>query len=269
MKIVLLCCNQSNQTALACKVAAEFNLAGIVVEKAVINSTIKLSLKKIILKFAYKTVFRSIAQSWWQMLSYYDSKYRAFPKTEILAVENINTETVKAFILKTKPDIVMVSGTRLLKKIILEIPLSIGMLNLHTGLSPYVKGAPNCTNWCIANGDFHFIGNSIMWIDAGIDSGDLLCTSIVKFTGKETLSDLQIKVMEEGHALYLKALHLINEQRAPRVKQSSIAKGKTYYSKDWDYDANKRLLKNFKAFEKAINSADYEQKISETVVVST
>ena len=35
----------------------------------------------------------------------------------------------------------------------------------------------------------YLIGNTIMWIDAGIDSGDLLPIEVVKFKGDETLKE--------------------------------------------------------------------------------
>jgi methionyl-tRNA formyltransferase len=267
MRIVLLCASMPHQVALANKIASEFNLAGIVVEKKSVMKAKKLTLKNIAAKFVYKIAFRQIANAWSKMLDYYKHRYIQLPDTKVLEVANINDDTVKNFITAAKADLVMVSGTSMIRKNILSVPLTIGMINLHTGLSPYIKGAPNCTNWCIANNQLHLIGNSVMWIDAGIDSGDLLATSIVGFTGKENLAEVHVKVMEEAHALYLKAVRTITYNTAKRVKQSSIATGKTYYSKDWNFAANKRLLKNFKNFEQETAGEAYKQKVKETITI--
>ncbi|NOT91569.1 formyltransferase family protein [Ferruginibacter sp.] len=195
-------------------------------------------------------------------------KYDQFPATKILEVSSINSADAKLFITDNQADLVMVSGTSLLKKNILEIQLPVGIINLHTGLSPYIKGSPNCTNWCIASRQFHLIGNTIMWIDAGIDSGDLLCTAIVKFTGNESLSDIHIKVMEEAHALYLQTVKSMGSNTLQRVKQNSIAAGTTYYSKDWNYKQKRRLLKNMRYFNKEVNTAEYLNKMASIVTVN-
>lgn len=268
MRIVLLCTAQANQVALANKIAAEFNLVGIVTEKRKINKVKKYTLKNIVNKLTHKIFFQRIIQAWWTMLDFYRKQYNKFPEAKMLEVSSINDEAVARFIREMNADLVMVSGTSIVRKNILSVPLSIGMINLHTGLSPYIKGGPNCTNWCIATNQFHLIGNSIMWIDAGIDSGDLLTTEIVRFSGNENLNEIHIKVMEEAHALYLRALKAVADGKAPRIKQDSITRGVTYYSKEWDFKANKNLLKHLRHFSETVNSAAYRQKLEETVIVN-
>ena len=65
---------------------------------------------------------------------------------------------------KLKPELVIVSGTNLLAEhLIKTIRAYAKIINLHTGISPYVKGGPNCTNWCIYHANFSFIGNTVMY----------------------------------------------------------------------------------------------------------
>lgn len=267
MKIVLLCSTQANQVALANKIAAHFNLAGIVAETKEKNKAHKLTLQKLLKAAIQKTIFRKINRAWSEMLQFYRKRFERFPQTKILQVTNINSTEVSHFIAACEADLVMVSGTSMIKKNILSVPLSIGMINLHTGLSPYIKGAPNCSNWCISNNEFHLIGNSIMWIDAGIDSGDLLATATVKFTGQENLAGLHIKVMEEAHNLYLQAVDSIVNEKAVRVKQSSIAEGKTYFTRQWNLTMQLKLLQNFKHFNREITSDAYLKKSQDIITV--
>lgn len=265
MKIILLCSTQPNQMALANKIAGAFNLIGIVIEKKIDKK--KYTLKKVFNKIADKLFFNNIIKAWQQMLQYYKNRYKDFPDTNQLKVTNVNQDEVVDYIKTLKPDLIMVSGTSLLKKNILNIQVPLGIINLHTGLSPFVKGAPNCTNWCIAKNQFHLIGNSIMWIDAGIDSGDLLSTAIVKFIGNESLLGVHIKVMEEAHALYLNALESIKNNTSKRVKQNKIADGVTYYSKDWGFSEKLQLIRNFKNFKNKVNKEIYLEKIASTYTV--
>ncbi|RYE50287.1 MAG: hypothetical protein EOP48_20040, partial [Sphingobacteriales bacterium] len=200
------------------------------------------------------------------MQKQYASQFPSLPATETLYTSNINDTIVKDFILRVKPDLVVVSGTSLLRKNILEV--DVNMINLHTGLSPYVKGAPNCTNWCISTGDFHLIGNTIMWIDAGIDSGDIIATSLVPLIGSESLSEVHVKVMEHAHTLYIDAIESLVMGIYNRVKQDSIASGKTYYSKDWNMAAKRKLLLNFKRMKSYINSERYLTQQKDLVLIN-
>ena len=245
LKIVLWCGDAANQIALANKVANMFQLDGIVVEH---RKKTEFTFKKLISKIYDKLFFNEINRAWFEMLQYYKNQFQKFPSAAVYETENINDAGVKSFTEKFKPDVIMVSGTSLIKKELLQMKPRIGLFNLHTGLSPYVKGGPNCTNWCISNNEFHLIGNSIMWIDEGIDSGNLIATQQVKLEGSEKLTDIHIKVMEAAHQLYLDVLNVAasDPDSLPNIAQNKIAIGKTYYSKMWNRETKARLLKNLR-----------------------
>lgn len=264
MKIVLLCGGQHNQVALANKVAAGFELAGIVIEKPVAKKLNKFSFSQLVEKILNRTIFLSIHNTWFNLLDLYKKEYPHFPATETITVSNINSDDTVDFIRKIQPDIIMVSGTAMVKKKVLSLQVPKGIINLHTGLSPYIKGGPNCTNWCIAEEKFHLIGNTIMWIDAGIDSGDIITTGITALDGKENILQLHKKVMDHAHELYLRALDKIENDfnNCTRVKQASICEGTTYYSKQWNRNAKWRLLKNISTMSAYFQSAQYKKDIA-------
>lgn len=242
MKIILWIGNEPNQKALANKIHSRFTISAIVTETRLHKK--KLTFFLIFEKIIEKLFLASIGQSWWRMLKIYDKKYKNYPNIDILNVENINSDAAYYFTIKYNPDLILVSGTRLLKEKMLSLKPSIGILNLHTGLSPYVKGGPNCTNWCIANNAFHLIGNTIMWIDEGIDTGNILTTECTVLNGDENLNDLHIKVMEHAHDLYLNAIEFIKSGYVQNVKQSEITTGNTYFTKQWTLKQKINLIKN-------------------------
>ena len=153
----------------------------------------------------------------------------------------------------------MISGTSIVKKKIIQLRVPEGIINLHTGLSPYIKGGPNCTNWCIAENKMHLIGNTVMWVDEGIDSGDLLTTSLTDLAGNETLPELHVKVMDHAHKIYLDAVQKIQDDKknCPRVSQSTIGAGTLYYNKQWNWKAKRSLLKNMKRMPAYFRSERY------------
>lgn len=258
MKIVLWIGNEPNQKAFANKLHEKFPISAIVTEtrQSKRNFTLRLIFEKII----EKIILSSIGKAWWEMLKKYDEKYPNYPDTEILDVENINSELVYNFTAKYNPDLILVSGTRLVKEKMLNIKPSIGILNLHTGLSPYVKGGPNCTNWCIANKDFHLIGNTIMWIDKGIDTGNILTTEFTTINGNENLLGLHIEVMEHAHNLYINAVKFLYSGKHQSIKQSDIANGKTYFTKQWTLKQKINLIRNFSQLKKDFENGNIKKK---------
>jgi folate-dependent phosphoribosylglycinamide formyltransferase PurN len=85
---------------------------------------------------------------------------------------NVNDPITLQFLEETRAELVLVSSTTLVGKDIINwAEARMGILNLHTGLSPYINGGPNCANWCLAEMQFHLIGNTVHWVDRGVDSG--------------------------------------------------------------------------------------------------
>lgn len=272
MKIVLLCGNQPNQIALANKVAQHFKLSGVVLEQRPPKKISRLSVADLFNKISDRTIFTSIRNSWFNLLAYYNKQFPALPETvKQLTVTRINSDETVRFIQQLQPDLLMVSGTGMIKEKILTLPIKKGIVNLHTGLSPYIKGGPNCTNWCLATRQFHLIGNTVMWIDAGIDSGDIVTTELTQFSGNENLLQIHIKVMDHAHDLYLRSLKVIETdfENCPRIKQKSITEGKTYYSRMWGMKEKLNLTLAILSgkFRRRIQSAGYKSDRSKIMVV--
>jgi methionyl-tRNA formyltransferase len=257
MKIVLWIGNESNQKALANKIHAHFPIRGIILETKAHKP--KITLKKVVEKIIEKLFLPSIAKAWWGMKKKYDSDYPNYPNVQILNVENINSDLAFNFTEELNPDLILVSGTRLVKDRMLSLQPKMGILNLHTGLSPYIKGGPNCTNWCIASKQFHLIGNTIMWIDLGIDTGNILTTEFTPLHGNENLPEIHFKVMEHAHSLYVKAVRFLDNGNFKSVAQSSITKGKTYYTKEWTLTQKILLVLNSKKMSNYFKDAKVTQ----------
>lgn len=265
MKIVLWIGSGANQKALANKIQAKFALAAIVVESP--KNKHKGSLSEIFEKVFERIFLTGISNSWDFIQVFYQKKYPSYPTTKILEVENINSDVAFECTKKLDPDIILVSGTRLIKEKMLGINPRIGILNLHTGLSPYIKGGPNCTNWCIATKQFHLIGNTIMWLDLGIDSGNIIRTDFTSFDGSENLSQVHLKVMEHAHNLYINAIEEVIKNTCSNIKQTEIAAGKLYYNKSWGLKQKISLIRNMSIFRKSIKSGEVAKQQKNIFVI--
>ena len=180
-------------------------------------------------------------------MRHYETEFNSYPNCSQLTVSNINNKRTFDYTKKINPDLILVSGTSLIKEDLLQINPKIGLLNLHTGISPYIKGGPNCTNWCIATKQFEKIGNTIMWLDKGIDTGGILTTENTKFSKTDnSLLKIHIRVMNHAHELYIRSIKSILKNTIQNIPQKEIGKGITYYSKQWGWYQNYLVMRNLK-----------------------
>ena len=254
MKIILLCSSDSNQKALACKIHDIKRIEQVILYRS--ENKKNLSLLSLVNSFIKKTntliTGLTYRRAWFGMLNHYKKKFPNFPIPPLFEFSDINHHKVVEYISKSKPDLVIVSGTNLLRKPLIEEILKYGkIMNLHTGLSPYIKGGPNCTNWCLALRRFGFIGNTIMWLNSGIDSGNIIISDTTTLTGKESLSELHIKVMDHGHEMYINAIErFVEGNNLPNISQEEFGEKRLFLSKHWTLLQMIKGLINFYLFYK-------------------
>ena len=231
MKVIALIGEQANHWGLVERMHSSIKLSSVV---SVRKKTTKKS-RFLFNAFLKKILATPLSRAWKKMLNEYEVSNNFRTSICALTIDDINEEKVIEFIRREKPDLVVVSGTNLLKKdLINAISESANIMNLHTGLSPYIKGGPNCTNWCLSLGRFGYIGNTIMWLDEGIDSGNLIGTQVCSFTGNESLTEIHKMVMESAHDLFIDVVQKYKSgTHLPNVKQDSIGRGELFLTKDW------------------------------------
>jgi methionyl-tRNA formyltransferase len=267
MRAVVLTNQQSNQNALVSKLARHVQIVAVVHSRNIPKK--KPTMRKRFGAFRGKVAVRAcggrLLDAWKDMLRRYEAGYEPFRAAPVLEVDNVNDERTFEMIDEARPELVIVSGTNIVGRKLISHSQKYGsILNLHTGISPYVKGGPNCTNWCLAKGWFHLIGNTVMWLDAGVDSGELIATERTPLDGSESLADLHWKVMEHAHDMYVHtAARLKGGASVPRVPQYEVAEGIEFKSADWTGMKIKLAVRNFdrgyrRYFENVCQNADAE-----------
>jgi len=148
----------------------------------------------------------------------------------VLFASQINSAEVARAIDSAGPDAILVSGTRLIRAPVIDCQARLGMINLHTGLSPYYRGGP-CTFWTLHNEEPEYAGATVHYITAGIDSGDIILSGRPDLSMEDGVASLDSKVIDLGHRLMLRALELLEKGHAPRVPQWE--KGKLFLYKQF------------------------------------
>lgn len=122
-------------------------------------------------------------------------------------------ETLK----RLKPDvIVVVAFGQILPQKILDIP-KYGSVNVHGSLLPKYRGAAPI-QWAIISGE-KVTGITTMYMDAGMDTGDMIQKAEVKIDDNDTFGTLYEKMKVKGGELIVQTLEKIADGVAPRVKQ--------------------------------------------------
>jgi methionyl-tRNA formyltransferase len=255
MRVLILTNFQGNQFALSNKISKECEVAGIVFSRNIPRKPPVFSkkLRTLFNRAGGRIAGREFIGAWFEMQKKYAALYPELPAEKLVNVDNVNDPATLEAIEKLSPDLTVVSGTNLVgKKVIAAAQKRGGIVNLHTGISPYVKGGPNCTNWCLAKNWFHLIGSTVMWLDSGIDTGNIIATEQTPLSGDETLFELHWKVMEHAHGLYVEALRRIGRgEKVSSVPQKSIAEGHDFYAVDWGFAAMREASANFRRNYKA------------------
>lgn len=115
------------------------------------------------------------------------------------------------------PDIVVVVAYgRLIPKDILEMP-RYGCINLHVSLLPKYRGSAPI-QWAVLNGDCE-TGVTIMQLNEGMDTGDILMVSPVSIGEEETSGELFDRVSAQGAATLVECLTAIEKGGVSPVPQ--------------------------------------------------
>ena len=127
-----------------------------------------------------------------------------------------NTEFIEE-IKKLKPDVIcVVAYGKILPKEILDIPEK-GCINVHGSLLPEYRGAAPI-QWAVLNGDKK-TGVTTMYMDVGMDTGDIILKEEVTIGDDETTGELWDRLSKIGGKLLVKTLKQIEDGIAPREKQ--------------------------------------------------
>ena len=106
---------------------------------------------------------------------------------------------------------------QILSQEILDLP-QYGCLNIHASLLPKYRGAAPI-EWAILNGEKE-TGVTIMRMDAGVDTGDMLLKEAVSIGEDETDESLQNRLSELGSRLIVEALERLEAGSLVAQKQN-------------------------------------------------
>ncbi len=137
---------------------------------------------------------------------------------EVLQPVKASEESFVERLKDLKPElIVVVAYGQILRKNVLEVAQR-GCVNVHVSLLPKLRGAAPI-NWTIINGDKK-TGVTTMFMDEGLDTGDIIMTKEVELDDEITAGELHDWMIKEGAQLLSQTLEAIEKNEYTRTKQN-------------------------------------------------
>ena len=135
---------------------------------------------------------------------------------------NVNAAESISFIREFNPDMaVVVAYGQILSSHVLDLP-KLGCYNIHASLLPYYRGAAPI-NSAIINGETK-TGVTIMKMDKGMDTGDILISKEIPLNYNDTAGLLHDRLAILGSEAILEAVEILKNGNASFVSQNeSIA----------------------------------------------
>ena len=93
-----------------------------------------------------------------------------------------------------------------------------GCINVHASLLPKYRGAAPI-NWAVINGE-ESTGITTIYMDAGLDTGDILLKEEIKIYEDETAGELHNRLMYLGAEVLDKTIDLIGTEEIRPVPQN-------------------------------------------------
>ena len=125
---------------------------------------------------------------------------------------------IKDTLEQINPDLFcVVAYGKILPQDILDIPKK-GSINVHGSLLPQYRGAAPI-QWAVLNGDKK-TGITTMYMNAGMDTGDMILQEEVQIGEDETTGELWDRLSKIGAKLLVETVAKIEKGTAPRTPQS-------------------------------------------------
>lgn len=136
---------------------------------------------------------------------------------EVFQPEKIKTSESVALLKELNPElIVVVAFGQILSKEILDIP-KYGCINVHASILPAYRGAAPI-NWAIIKGE-KTSGVTTMFMDVGLDTGDMIYKEYVEISEEDNSSTLHDKLSSAGYTVLKKTIDNLKKGDLPREKQ--------------------------------------------------
>lgn len=126
------------------------------------------------------------------------------PEDRLLRVSSVNAPETIAALQEMNPDVIVVNGTRIIaKKVLQSVPCK--FINTHAGITPLYRGVHG-GYWALANNDAAHCGVTVHLVDAGIDTGAIIAQALIQPTAEDNFVTYPLLQQAAGLPLLIQAV---------------------------------------------------------------
>jgi len=139
-----------------------------------------------------------------EILENYQLNSDPIPAEKVLRVDSVNNTQCVSLLQKTNPEIVIVNGTRIISKKVLD-SIPVKFINIHAGITPKYRNVHGAY-WALVNNDQENCGVTVHEVDSGIDTGNIIYQKTINVTPRDNFSTYPLLQLSEGIICLKKAL---------------------------------------------------------------
>lgn len=160
-------------------------------------------------------------------------------KSKLINVISANSEETISLLKEINPKVVVINGTRIISKKVLNC-ISGKFINMHTGITPTYRGSYGAY-WALIQNDRKSCGVTIHFVDAGIDTGNVISQSVINPTKRDNITTYQLLQNAAGIPLLKEAIKNILEGSIKTESKSEMSSRLWYHPTLWGYIWNRIL----------------------------
>lgn len=167
-------------------------------------------------------------------------------------------------IVSLDPDLLVVYGSSMIRDPLLG-EYEGRILNVHLGLSPYYRGTG--TNfWPLVNQEPEYVGATFMYIDAGIDTGEIIHQLRARVHPDDGPHDIGFRLIADVGQVYPEIIRRFDDLHP--IEQPPKQDDDNYYrSDDYNPDATRMLYENFENGMVMSYLCEWKERIADVPIV--
>jgi methionyl-tRNA formyltransferase len=118
------------------------------------------------------------------------------PNEVITKINSINSKKVMDIVNREKPDYIIVNGTRIISRNVLN-STSIKFINIHAGITPAYRGVHGAY-WALVNREKNLAGVTVHYVNSGVDTGEVISQTTIAIDRRDCIITYPIKQLSEG-----------------------------------------------------------------------
>jgi folate-dependent phosphoribosylglycinamide formyltransferase PurN len=155
------------------------------------------------------------------------------PSKALLTVSSVNTTECISALRALEPDVIVVSGTRIISnKVLTSIPSV--FINIHAGITPMYRGSHG-GYWSLVQNDRASCGVTVHQVDAGVDTGPILGQSTISPARDDNFFTYGLLQQAAGLPLLKRAIAQVWEGRLVAVNPPQGASRLWTHPTIWEY----------------------------------